>query len=429
MAKARCAILVIALGLWGFACGGDDTSAAVDAGVDATRSDAGVDATASDGGDGGVDNGEASTTYPAYRPSVPQIVKGTGSVMAAPKVRPVYFAGETLATQIDTGTAAWLASPTWTAQTSEYGVGAATLSSITLTESPPSMLTDAQIQAWLQAKLGAPVGDAGADAGDGGADPAFGATDSATLASEMFLLFYPAGTQITFGGSQSCSSFGSYHSSTSVLGKNVAYAVIPRCSATLPALEANVVFETIAIATDPYPTVAPAYDGFDPDHTAWTAVGFGSEVAHPCSQLAGVTLDGGFVASRTWSNAAIAALHDPCLPVDGTPYFASVPIMTDVVHATANVATKGVKVAVGQSKTIEVQLFSDGPTSGPWTVSAKIAPGSPPNATFAFDRTTGQNGEKLHLTVTATAAGTTAFIVTSTLGTRHTFWAGFVGQN
>jgi hypothetical protein len=62
MAKARCAILVIALGLWGFACGGDDTSAAVDAGVDATRSDAGVDATASDGGDGGVDNGEASTT-------------------------------------------------------------------------------------------------------------------------------------------------------------------------------------------------------------------------------------------------------------------------------------------------------------------------------------------------------------------------------
>jgi hypothetical protein len=48
---------------------------------------------------------------------------------------------------------------------------------------------------------------------------------------------------------------------------------------------------------------------------------------------------------------------------------------------------------------------------------------------FAFDRDAGINGEKLHLTITANQAGATPFVVTSTLGTQQTFWAGIVAQN
>jgi hypothetical protein len=415
-------LAVFALWPLALACGGDDTGAnAGDAGVDAT-----ADATASDaspGDDGGVDNGEASTTYPAFMPPVPQVqLQSGGSVVPSPKIRLLYFSGETLDTQVNAAVAAWLASPIWTAQTTEYGVGAATSTAVTLTETPAAMLDDVGIQAWLATKLGG--GDAGADAG---ADPAFGPTDNTTLQSTLFVLFYPSTTTITFSGQTQCNSFGSYHSDTMVAGKSVSYAVVPRCTAMATDLALNAMFNGLAFATDPRPTATPGYYGFDSAHLAWQVAFFGAEVPSACQVFPAAMIDGGSYL-RSWSNAAMSAYHDPCIPhADATPYFASVPIMTDDLMVFGN-ATKGVKIPVGQSKTIDVELWSDGATSGPWTVSAKLQLGMAPDPQFTWDRTTGTNGEKLHLTITPTAAGAKTFIITSKLGTKTTFWAGVFGQ-
>jgi hypothetical protein len=104
---------------------------------------------------------------------------------------------------------------------------------------------------------------------------------------------------------------------------------------------------------------------------------------------------------------------------------------------TGKVTTKGIKIPVGESRTIEVDLFSDGDTGGPWKVIAEDlmstvygSYGLKPTMTFAWDRTEGQNGEKLHLTITVTAAsfigGAHAFMITSWLKNRVAVWPGLV---
>ena len=122
------------------------------------------------------------------------------------------------------------------------------------------------------------------------------------------------------------------------------------------------------------------------------------------------------------------------MPAPTEPYFAAAPILSDDLDL-GGIMTKGAKIAVGASKTIDVALFSDGDTNGPWAVEAHDAAdlvGGTPHLTFAFDRASGVNGEKLHLTITVTSASDTGagmpFVLLSTLGTRTTRWAGVVGQ-
>ncbi len=99
--------------------------------------------------------------------------------------------------------------------------------------------------------------------------------------------------------------------------------------------------------------------------------------------------------------------------------------------------SKGITIPVGQSATIEVDLFSDADTHGPWTVEASDVLstyygnyGLTSSMSFAWDRTQGVNGEKLHLTITVTStsvvANAHAFMITSTQGARQTVWPGLV---
>ena len=102
------------------------------------------------------------------------------------------------------------------------------------------------------------------------------------------------------------------------------------------------------------------------------------------------------------------------------------------------VKTQGVTIPVGHTKTIEVDLFSDADTGGPWTVTADNlmakqygAYGLSKTLSFQWDRTQGTNGEKLHLTIAVTATssllgGAHAFLITSTLGSRTYEWPGVV---
>jgi hypothetical protein len=114
----------------------------------------------------------------------------------------------------------------------------------------------------------------------------------------------------------------------------------------------------------------------------------------------------------TWSNKAAAAGHNPCQPVAG-PYFNAIPVLPSSelisVPGFGDEKTPSIQIAVGKSATIELDLYSDAATSGPMTVGAldyalEFA-GQARELEFAFDKTSGVNGEKVHLTVTAEKAG------------------------
>lgn len=144
--------------------------------------------------------------------------------------------------------------------------------------------------------------------------------------------------------------------------------------------------------------------------------------------------------SRIWSNRGSLAGSDPCVPVPaGEVYFSSVPVLSDVVRAKsfsgAIWPTKGVKIPAGSSKVVDVQLFSEAPTAGPWTVTAIDGSelfGGAPNLSFAWDATSGSNGDTLHLTITVNAVDATyngeLFVIQSELAGNSSWQVGIVGQ-
>jgi hypothetical protein len=388
-----------------------------------------------DAGDAGLtvdaDNGEASAVYPAFpNLAVPRLTGQATGVIALPQVRAVVFAGDALAQQIAAGSPVWLGSSTWSTQTLEYGVApGVTLPTVTLSETAPPALTDDDVQAWLAGELD-------------GTHPEFGPADTTTLASEVFVIVYPADTTVTTSAGTSCQQFNGYHGELALGTARVTYIVLPRCDGLLTTLSVAGTYELLATVTNPRPVALPDYATFDPRHTAWNFLGGSdggngqTELPQPCcvpsrdgcTRMVTVVGDAGVVA-RSWSNGQIEGYHDPCVPTpDSTPYFASVPIMNDLVSPPGLFPTNGIQLQVHKSKTVEVWMFSDGPTSGPWSVAATILAG-PANALgFAFDRDAGTNGEKLHLTVTANQAGSFPFALVSTLGAKQTTWVGIAGQ-
>jgi hypothetical protein len=126
----------------------------------------------------------------------------------------------------------------------------------------------------------------------------------------------------------------------------------------------------------------------------------------------------------------------------GDVYFNSYPVMPDMITYSSRggmVTSKGVEIPVGSSKTIELDLASNGPTSGPWTVS--IADSSSTGNTYLSatfqecpgkSTCTGKNGDKLHMTIKVLAAGrrgTEPFIIQSVLSANaYSLWIGLVGS-
>jgi hypothetical protein len=386
------------------------------------------------------DNGMVSNMYPAPHPDAPQVANNGGPVLSAPVFVPVFFANDdaTQKAALEDYVSKVGATNYWTAIGKEYGVGPATSTKpVELTETAPATIDDGAIQTWLAGKLNAN-------------DMAW----PANTANTVYILHYPTGTTITLqgqGGAQSsCQSFGGYHSNTSLDAMHgsakVAYAVIPRCSGfgamgvvdTATAAESH---EMIEASTDPYPQDNPAYGQVDDAHLYWMFALGGGEVGDMCAQdpAAFTKFDGlSYTVQRSWSNASAAAGHDPCVPLlTKEVYFNAAPELPDMISlgGLGGFQTTGVSVPVGMSKTIDLDLFSDGPTGGPWTVSVKdyqsLMGGASGNFTFALDRTQGQNGEKLHLTINsikATQYNAGIFVVISKLNGQTHFWFGLIGQ-
>lgn len=437
----------VALAMVVTACGSSSASPAPDASV----ADADVDASVAVDARPDVDNGAPSTVYPAPHPPLPRLVNAaSGKVLASPKVYLVFFPNNASETELVSFAQKTAASTYWSATTSEYGVGALSYAGkVDLTEAAPATIAQADVGAWVASKI---------------QSGAFGTPDPETI----YTVFYPQGTVVTQPNPvsnllppvQSCQAFTGYHDNVKVaIGDagaptNFAYAILPTCSSSLESLTSVVSHEWIEASTDPFPSGTGAFTinggpdaafySVDGDHAVWALLG-GGEAGDLCDPEGGAIYvtptDIGHRVQRTWSNVLAGASHDPCTPSIAGAFFASAPVLSDDVTLTSAltgiVKTKGVVIPVGQTKTIEVDLFSDGDTGGAWSVTADDllakyygSYGLQSTMTFAWDRTQGQNGEKLHLAITVTKAGLLggghAFMITSLKGNRRIVWPGLV---
>lgn len=235
-----------------------------------------------------------------------------------------------------------------------------------------------------------------------------------------------------------------------------AFAIIPTCSLSIGTLTEPMSHEWVEAATDPDPVAMSngvfvasggpnsAFFGVDGDHLVWTLPG-GGEAGDLCEN-GGAAIDIqpadiGFTVQRTWSDNSAKASHDPCVPTVSGAYAAAAPVLNDDVSFsttfTGSVKSKGIVIPVGQSKTIEVDLFSDAATDGPITVDAQDLlyenygkSGLTNTMNFTWDRVTGLNGEKLHLTINVIASsflgGAHAFVIKAQVGSRYQLWPGLV---
>jgi len=412
-----------------------------------------------------VDRGAPSTTYPAPHPPLPQLVNvAGGSTLAHPKLFLVFYPGYAYEAQLVELAQKLGVSTQWGGSTAEYGVGAVEYAGMRelsgADATPPTTIADSEVASFLSARI---------------ASGAFGPPDP----NAIYTIFYPETTTITStgptGAISSCQpgGFGGYHDDMSVtftrtapdagadaaaeggagvqLTNNFAFAVLPTCAASnglsiLDGVSAAVSHEWVEAATDPFPSTNngndSAYVQVDNDHIAWMLLGGGGEAGDLCVPEANafyVPADLPSTVQRTWSNDLARASHDPCALDQPGSFFNSAPVLGETISFDSQflgpVTTKGVTIPVGKSRTIEVDLFSDGPVSGPWTVAAQDLlsdfTGSAPTLEFSWDRAQGVNGEKLHLTITTATASTLLggghpFVITSTLGGIVNTWPAFI---
>lgn len=417
------------------ACGDDDPASTATSGSHTTTTGA-----AGDGGSGGDGAGSTSSNgmggagggpvmYPAPHPPQPLVAASGGPVLAHPQVYPVFF-GEQSA--FETAVADFIAhvggSDYWTQISQEYGVGPLQYHDpVDLPALAGDTIDDTEIQAWLTDALNAN-------------DPSLPAPDDDTLVA----LYYPSSITITQEGAESCVAFGGYHSNITLDAahghRHVAYSVVPHCGASsmFDAIEQATVatsHELLEASTDPYPMDDPAFSAVGLEHIAWYLTFGGTELADMCSpyQDAYGTFPGlDYTVQRSWSNAAAAASHDPCVPSVGGPYFNSSPVFPDMVDIGGGMTTEAVIIPVGGSKTIEVDLFSDADTGADWSLNAfngSVYSGGPNYLELSFDESHGRNGDKLALTIHVTSAPNymlEPFFIVSSLGQKQALWAGLV---
>jgi hypothetical protein len=273
-----------------------------------------------------------------------------------------------------------------------------------------------------------------------GASPAWGAADPSTI----YLFFTPPGTTVTWMGTQtSCADFDAFHGEDDLGEVAIPYIVGAACPGydgpTVNDLQERTIavsHELLEAATDPFPDTAPAFNGEDTADAVWT-LSVEGEIADLCELELDpyVALPDGSFVQRSWSNQAAAAGTNPCVPAPpGKPYFNAVPDLPDTVSI-YGVSAPGVVIPVGGSRTIVLHLFSDAPTTGPWTVTAMDVSqldGGPARLSFSQAPASGQNGDLLELTITVLSAdpasGIEPFLLVSNLDGDSNLWMGAVGQ-
>ncbi len=423
------------ISLVAFGCGGSDSPAqSTGTSAGSTSGSASTGGEGGSGGAGGASTGSTGGSDFAVGPHAPapQVVNLGGPVLKTPKIIAITYNEDANQAELDKFTTELAASSYWAATTSEYGVGPLTVGApIHLATAAPKTTTDADFLAQINANLSGP-------------NPAWGAADP----NVVYTFVLPEGSTIDSGG-VCCSGYDAYHDETKVGATKVAYAIVCTCPgfdgpgiSTLGSLTTALSHEIVEAVTDPYVQTKAAFGATADADVAWSQVTEG-ELADMCEFDADQYLqpaDMHYQVQRSWSNAAAAAGKDPCVPpsIPADVYFNSSPVMTDTVNATwynGAVKATGVKIAVGATKTVDVQLWSTGATPGPWDVAAVDygdAYNGKANLQLTFDKTSGNNGDVLHLTIKVLQAdpnfASEPFWIESTLGNASNIWMGVVGQ-
>jgi hypothetical protein len=415
-ALALVASLTISAGT--LACSsGDDSSQADAAQPDTSMADVSMDA----------------STEPLPLPPVPSVQYLGGTVLTTPNIIPIVYSGNTNLTDIQAFLNGLATSAYFKQVTQEYDAGASmtVASPVILTDTPPTMIDDAQIAPWLISEV----------QGDAGLFPP-------ASPNNIYVIFYPSSTTVTFKayGWTLCENNLGYHDNTA--NPQLVYAVIPDCgpvmgrtTTPLDSITSIASHEIVEAVTDPFATTeTPAWATLDMQHAVWE-LSPGSEIGDLCAfqPQSYQRIVGSYVIQRMWSNASAAAGHDPCVPLLSTPYFNAIPLFSGNVTiggVPLFAMTAGIKIPVGQSMTVPVQFISDG-TTGDWHVTAQNEPPTLTELSFTWDVSSGNNGDVHQLTITRMSNDTsgkkgTEFRLAS-LGSgvsdgQQNLWWGFVGQ-
>ena len=405
-----------------------DTSAGTDA---ATNADAAQIADASSGADTSAD----AVFTPGPHPPVPTVLSGGGAVLKSPKVVTLQFGDDPNKANAAGFLQALATKPYWATVTAEYGVGP-------LTVGPAFEVEATAPDTWSTDDVGAAL-----EKNLAGAAPPWGQFTPGT----MYLFLIPAATAFADGDTACCDNLDGFHMEWPTDQGTVPFAVICTCESEATGgltvqdvITGTIAHELIEAATDPRPNAnKPGYSDVDAAHVAWNIINMGAELADMCENEpdANVTPAGfASAATRSWSNAAAQQGLDPCVPAPADePYFAAAPEANDAITLKnidgVKVKTKGIKAELGGDVQVPVHLFSAAPMPGGWTVEAQDASefyGGDPNLTFSWDKTTGNNGDTLLLTVHVDgwdpASGGATFFVWAK-SAKHTHgWVGAVGK-
>jgi hypothetical protein len=290
---------------------------------------------------------------------MPQVIGAHPThVLSSPKVVAITYDNDPNRSTIESFFSQYAASSAWAEQTAEYGIGALTVGTPRhlAGNAPASPSGDAIVQT-LASHLVA--------GGWGTPNP-----------STIYEVFFPAGSRPGDAYGYCCTDFDGYHSWATIGGVQVAYAIVCMCPGfatqvtDLEELTTTAAHETIEAASDPW---IDAYVAADDAHAAWTRDN-GGELGDMCDNVETSywkPADMSYTIQRTWSNAAAAAGHDPCVGAPAGKYYQAVPYLTDEVDVKINgklTAARGVKIGMGASGTLTLTVFADDPAAGPFDV-------------------------------------------------------------
>jgi hypothetical protein len=363
--------------------------------------------TLGDAGEGDGSLGTDSSFVPASQAPLPQVISFGGPVLANPKVQPIAYTNDVGLSDMNAFLHELTQTAFWAQGTSEYGVGALTvLPTIAISDPPPGSITDAQLTASLAANTSGP-------------SPAWGPADPSTI----YLFLLPTGSIEADSQGSCCSAYDAYHSETKVGTTSVPYAVSCSCPGfdgpsitDIAERTVNISHELVEAATEPFPYSNPSWGREDDPNVVWTLTTVG-EVADMCefnNDAYFIPPGATYMIQRVWSDKAARAFLNPCVPqITSAPYFGAAPQLGSVrypLQGGGSITTAGVKLALGQTKTIDLTLFSEGPMPGPFRVTPYdfgYLLGGASNLALALDRTSGQNGDTLHLTIRAVSSNPT----------------------
>jgi hypothetical protein len=334
--------------------------------------------------DGGASGASSADFVPAPHQPYPVVTYHGGPVVKNIDLVPVYFGDDPLRDDLERFNTWLVTSNYWTLVGAEYGVQAGTRRAAVQFEKPSaSPISDVQIASWIDARVA-----------DG--------TLPTPSANTVFILFYPADTNLTFGTSPSCAGFAGFHKFSSIANPvftgNVPFVVIPRCSFS-PGDELMVAtnvasHELFEAATDAQSPSNPAWfmDSASGPLEAWQIL-TGAEVADLCENQSYDVIDG-FTVQDIWSNSAAQAGNNPCQPSDPKHPFFMVSADATIYHAEP-----------GATLTIHAGAWSNMPTPD-WSLGINwgLVPNSDFDGKAVLSKTTVNNGDELTATISVPAS-------------------------